>query len=244
MSSRTIVLAAAILGLGLAACEVSVGPATVVQGSGNVKSETRDVHGFDRVALTGVGTLSITQGSTEGLTIQTDDNLLPHLRSDVEGTTLRLGPRSGVEVRPTKTLHYDLQVKQIRGLEVAGAADVQAASLNASQLDLTFTGASQADLGQVNADALTVVISGSGEVTVAGRAARQTVTISGAGKYMASGLAGQQATVTVTGAGDCAVRVSDHLAVTITGAGNVSYYGSPSVDEHVTGAGSVTRAGA
>jgi hypothetical protein len=236
-------LAVALAALGLAACDVHVGPAEVIQGSGNVRTESRDVHGFDAVALSGVGTLAVTQGSSEALTIQAEDNVLPRLRSDVQNGTLQLGPRPATEINVTRPIRYDLTVRQLSSISATGAAAVQASSLSAGQLAVSMTGASHADLGHVTATSLTVVVTGSGEVTVAGQAPVQTVTISGAGRYVASDLASQRATVTVTGAGDCAVQVSDHLAVTITGAGHVGYTGSPTVDEHVTGAGSVTRSG-
>src|SRR5262249_24541080 len=81
LMTRLIVAIAGLAALALTACEVHVGRVDVVRGSGNVKSESRDVRDFDRVGVSGVGTLTITQGSTESLTIQAEDNLLPLLRS-------------------------------------------------------------------------------------------------------------------------------------------------------------------
>jgi Putative auto-transporter adhesin, head GIN domain len=239
-------LRSALLGLAavvaLTACDLHIGPAEIVQGSGNVKTESRQVQGFDKVELNGVGTLTITQGSTEALTVQAEDNLLPRLRSDVSGGTLRLGPQ-GVAIGPTKPVRYDLSVKQLSGIALTGAADVDAANLQADQLALKTTGSGNLNVGRLTASSLTVDVTGSGTVTVSGQVPRQMVTISGAGRYRAASLASQQATVQVTGAADCAVRVSDHLMVTISGAGHVSYAGSPTVDERVTGAGQITRTG-
>lgn len=243
MRPRSVVALAMVSLASLAACELHVGPADVVQGSGTVKTESRQVQGFDKVELNGVGTLTITQGSTEALSIQAEDNLLPRLRSDVDGGTLRLGPK-GATISPTKPIRYDLSVKQLSAVSVTGAAEVQAASLQADQLTVKVTGAGRVDIGRLTSSgSLTVEVTGSGQVTVSGQVPRQTVSISGAGKYQAAKLATQQATIDVTGAADCAVRVSDHLTVSISGAGHVAYTGSPTVDEHVTGAGSVTRTG-
>src|SRR5262249_45160714 len=60
---------AALAALVLTGCDIHVGPVNVVRGSGNVKTESREVHDFDRVDVSGGGTLTITQGSTESLTI-------------------------------------------------------------------------------------------------------------------------------------------------------------------------------
>ncbi len=243
MNGRTALLIGPLLAVGLAGCELQVGPAEVVQGSGNVKIESREVQGFDRVEVSGVGSLTITQGATEALTIQAEDNLLPRLRSTVENGTLQLAPTPGTEISPTKPIRYDLKVKQLRAIGLSGVPDVTAASLNADQLDLSVSGAGRMNLAHVAANTLAVHITGAGAVTVSGQAPQQKVSISGAGRYAAADLASQQATIDISGAGNCAVRASEHLSATISGAGHVTYRGSPTVEEHVSGAGSVTKAG-
>ncbi len=92
----------------------------MVQGSGNVKTESREVQGFDLVEVAGVGSLTITQGATEALTIQAEDNLLPRLRSTVQNGTLQLGPSPGSEIGPTRPTRYDLKVKQLRAIGLSG----------------------------------------------------------------------------------------------------------------------------
>jgi Putative auto-transporter adhesin, head GIN domain len=236
---RALLLLAA---LALAACQVDVGPTHLVRGSGVERTETRQVHDFDRVALDGLGTLTITQGTTEALTVQAEDNVLPLLHSDVEGGTLRLGPRDAA-IDPTRPIRYDLTLKRLTGLEVTGAAQVRSAAIQSDQLAVKVTGAGRVDVDRLTASSLTVEITGTGDVRLAGEVSRQTVSISGAGAFRGGDLATQQATVDVTGAADCQVRVSEHLTVTISGAGHVGYIGSPTVDQHVSGAGRVTRAG-
>ena len=54
------------------ACEIPLGINTV-RGSGNVVTEEREVSGFERVALSGVGQVIVTQGEEEALTVETDD---------------------------------------------------------------------------------------------------------------------------------------------------------------------------
>jgi hypothetical protein len=243
MIPRTTLLAAALLALGLAACGYDLGQVGGLQGSGNVKSESRDVHGFDRVVLAGIGTLNITQGTAEALTIHAEDNLLPKIGSVVQGGTLTLAPVSGTNLQPTKPIVYDLTVQQLRGIEVAGSGDVRASGLTTDQLLLSMSGSGTMDTSRISADTLTVQLSGSGAVTASGHAARQMVTISGSGRYVAGDLSSQQAVVGVTGSGSSAVNVSDTLTAIISGSGDVSYRGTPRVQQHITGSGSVTKSG-
>ncbi len=238
---RALLLAGA--GLTLAACSISIGPAGVVQGSGHARTESRTVQGFDQVSVSGSGTLTITQGGAEGLSITADDNVLPSLRSDVSGGRLQLGPQGPSVVNPQTPIRYELTVKQVSSVSLSGSADMRAASLDANQLGINISGSGTADVGRLTANGLTTRISGSGTVTVAGQAAQQTVDITGNGTYRAANLASRRATVNVAGSGDCALRVSDSLDVHIAGSGSVSYVGSPSITEHVSGSGSITKAG-
>jgi hypothetical protein len=72
----TIVLVVVLL---FAACELQA-----IEGSGQVRRESRVVGGFTAVNFSSFGELTLVQGDTEALTIETDDNLLPYV-------TLRYG---------------------------------------------------------------------------------------------------------------------------------------------------------
>jgi Putative auto-transporter adhesin, head GIN domain len=245
MIRRTTLLAVSLpaLALGLAACEIGIGPVNIVRGSGHVQSETRNVHDFDRVELDGVGSLTITRGAAEALTIQAEDNLLPKIGSVVKDGTLTLAPVPGAHIEPTKPIRYELTVKQLRAIDISGAGDAVASGLGADQLDLSVSGAGRLATTNITSSALTVHMSGSGIVTVSGQASRQTVSISGVGRYVAPDLASQQAVIDISGAGSSAVKVSDHLKVTVSGAGKVTYTGTPSLEQDISGAGSVSKTG-
>jgi len=101
----------------------SSGPS--VKGSGNVVAETRPVSQFDRVSVSGAGHLAIVQGDQESLTIETDDNLLPLIKSEVAGGLLKLGPEN-VNLNPTRTIRYQLRLKDLRELHLSGALEAEA----------------------------------------------------------------------------------------------------------------------
>jgi hypothetical protein len=227
----------------VAACEFPVGPVNVISGSGHVKTEARTVSGFDRVALGGDGTLVITQGASESLNITADDNILPKLRSDVEGGTLQLGPQNNTTVRPTSTIHYDLTVKQLHGVTLAGSADMRSDAVSTDQLEVRVAGSGSARIARLTTDAVTVSVAGSGSINLAGTAGQQAVDISGSGTYQASDLASKQTSVNISGSGDCRLKVSDSLSVRILGSGHVSYSGSPTVNQQILGSGSITHSG-
>lgn len=213
-----------------------------VSGSGSVISETRPVGNFTQIVLTGGGEVSLIQGSTTGLVIESDDNLLPYLTSEVRDGELRLGVKPGVGISPTR-LRYTITVKDLRSLSVNGAAAVKVGQLSGSELDINISGYGTIALPDVQVDALSIRLSGSGSVTAAGRADQLNVQISGAGGFTGPDLHSQQADVHISGVGQATVWVTDSLTSNIGGIGSVSYYGSPSVHKTNGGLGIVRSIG-
>lgn len=203
-----------------AACGPVGGP-TVGTGSGNVKTESRSVSGFNAVTFSSAGELTIRQTGTESLSITAEDNILPLITTTVSGQTLNIGFKSNTAMLPTRGITYALTVKNLNAITVSGAGNI------------TFN--------DINTDTLRVTLSGVGKLTLAGTATSQGVTLSGAGAYDASNLASNTARVTVSGAGNARVKVRDTLDATVTGVGSIIYFGNPTVTQHVTGAGSVHK---
>lgn len=213
-----------------------------VKGSGNVVTETRQVRQFDQVGLSGSGHMSIMQGDHESLTIEADDNLLPLIKSDLAGSLLKIGPEN-VNLRPTRTIQYRLQLKSLKGLLLAGSVEAEAPSIQSDHLRVVISGSGRIQVPKLETDDLVVQVSGSGEVHLAGRVNRQTVQISGSGNYSAGGCESQDASVNISGSGDATVWARQKLEGHVSGSGDVGYYGSPQVSTHVSGSGGVRALG-
>ncbi len=57
-------------------------------GSGNVINQTRSIQGVNQVSLDGTGPVLVIQGNQESLTIEAEDNIIPHIVSSVKGNRL------------------------------------------------------------------------------------------------------------------------------------------------------------
>lgn len=230
------------------ACSMSINGKSlaVVNGSGKVVTETREVSNFNKLVFSGLGDITITQGSTESLTIEAEDNILPHITTAVSGGTLKIGfdteSASNLYI-PTKGIKFNLGVKSLNGIDVTGAGNLQCAGLTTDNLALTLSGAGNVNIKNLQASSATTTISGAGNIDLAGKSAQQSLKSSGIGNYRTGDLNSQKATVNISGAGGATVWATDSLDVTISGAGSVSYYGNPSVTKNVTGIGSVKSLG-
>lgn len=218
----------------------------VTRGSGNVKTETRDVSNFHQVALAGFGDLNITQGDSEGLTIEAEDNLLPFITTNVQDGTLTIGVKPGINalsVVPTKQVKYELQVKNLDAVQLSGAGNITAPTLKSENLTLGTSGAGNLNFPQIATQKLSTTLSGAGGLAVGGQAQTQDVALSGFGNYNAGDLQTASTSVNLTGAGNATVWASETLNAQISGAGNISYYGSPQVTQKVSGVGTIKSLG-
>jgi hypothetical protein len=230
------IVLAAIVSSGIGGCGRMSGSGP--EGSGRVVTETRAVSGFSAIDLRGVGQVVLAVGQPEALTVEAEDNLLSEISTTVSGDTLILELKQG---RPTKPIVYRVTARQVTALSTSGAGDIETAALATARLRTHQNGAGNIRLGQLDAQELDSTLAGAGSLDVRGTASTFAVTISGAGKINARELAVRDAQVTVSGAGDAALRVSDALRVRISGAGNVEYVGNPRVEREISGVGQVRQ---
>ncbi len=230
--------------LGPSACGTIA--AHVIEGSGKVVTEERPVSGVNRVSLTGSGELTITQGKEESLTVETDDGMMRYIKTGMKEGTLILGFTNEVKnksIRPIKPIKFNLNVRQIAGLNLSGSGSINTASLETDRLEIVISGSGDVRIDSLTAQELVARLSGSGQLNLAGQAGEQDVRISGSGRYRAGQLQSRTAMMEVSGSGNATVWVNDTLDVQISGSGNVQYYGSPSVGRKISGSGRLTSLG-
>jgi hypothetical protein len=230
-----------LLALLLSACGFNV-----VHGSGNITTESRDVSDFTEVDFSGFGEMTIVQGETEGLTIETDDNLQPYIKATVSGGRLTIGDADGNWMRilrPTDSIRYVLSVKSLEAVDLSGAGTVEAEQLIAENLALDESGAGKITIGELATDELSVSMSGAGLVELAGVVTSQQVDMSGLGSYEAGDLESQVAEIDLSGAGSATVWVVEELDASLSGAGSIRYYGSPQTSSSTSGVGTIQSLG-
>ena len=238
----------------------------VIEGSGNISSEDREVQNFDRIQLTGAGDVIITQGQTELVIVEADDNLLPYIETEVRTGKLVLGFTDEVSdknIRPSRAIKFYVNLIDITTLEISGAGDVSSDSLNterlkvevdgagdvtfdrltADQFDIEVDGASDVQVEQLSAQDVDVNINGSANIRLSGDTYEQNINIDGSGDYLADDLHSQLTDITIQGIGDITVWTVDNLAVHIPGTGTVRYYGDPVVRFSDPGNGELEQLG-
>ncbi|MBF0546124.1 MAG: DUF2807 domain-containing protein [Candidatus Riflebacteria bacterium] len=204
-----------LLTVGICACS------TGVQGSGNEKNDLRKVDPFDSIAISGAYELSAESGKPEQkLEINTDDNLLPLIKTEVSNGLLKI--YSTESISPSKTVKISITALNLK--------------------DVSFSGAGKISLSGIKNPAFKMTISGAGSVNCTGETDAFDLNISGAGSIDAKDLKVKKSYVSMSGAGSAKVYASEELNAEISGVGSVDYFGNPAkVNQKISGMGKLTK---
>ena len=220
-----------------------VGPTE--KGSGNMTTQTREVSDFHAVEVSYPADVFISQGSSESLKIEAEDNVLPGLQTQVRNNTLEIFYKEDGKkvVRPTKPVKITIVVKDLDRVDFESAGKLDITGINTDSFDVSVSGAGDLKIKDLTAKALGVNLSGAGSMSADGTADDLDLNISGFGSFDGKDLNSKTASVMLSGAGSASVRATDTLDTEISGAGSVSYYGSPKITKQISGVGDVKHAG-
>lgn len=199
--------------LSLGGCHI-----TGIRGDGNIVTENRPVQEFSSVEAEGAFDIEWVTGPAS-CTIRTDENLLRHVETSMNGKMLRLEWHG--QLRPTHGMKVKLASSSLTGARLTGAVRLAASRLSGKGFYLEGTGATR--------------------VTVDGAVNELIATMSGASKLDAESLQVKVAELSISGAGKAEVSASETLKVAISGAGKVTYNGNPTVEKHISGAGTIRK---
>ena len=235
-------------GLALLAAAALFGSAqaATLDGSGRAATETRAVSGFQAISLRGDIDVVVRQGSSEGVQVRADDNLLPLVQTVVEGTgdarTLLIQVKPGDSLRAKTPVVVTVDVVKLTALDSSGSGDILLEPLKTPMLTLSISGASDAKLRQLDTERFSISIAGSGDVEASGRAARLDVSIAGSGDVRTRELAAGDVSVSIAGSGDASVAAQKSISVSIAGSGDVEYVGPATLAQsRIAGSGSVRQ---
>lgn len=213
-----------------------------VVGNGQRTSETRSVGDFQSITIGDGIDLRLKQAQSTQVTVQGDANVLPWVELGVAADqTLRVRWKRGVSVQTRSPVVVEVAAPMIRSVAADGSSAIDIDTLRVPQLALSLSGSGNARARGLQHDELSVAITGSGDVKLAGESGRARISISGSGAVDAAQLAAGDVTINIAGSGDATVQASRALNVSIAGSGHVVYSGSPSVNQAVAGSGSVRR---
>ena len=268
---RRTVIALASLAI-LAGCAVIVVPdgdggmsyksaysSNAVQGDGKNVVENRQVATLDSLDVNGPMQVEVRVGQQTALQLEGDSNILPLIRTDASGGTLRVWVEGSI--RTSNPIRITYSTPALRQLSANGSGSMSVSGLNGAPLELSLNGSRSVRLsgnvaqldarlngsGGLNASGLdsgstTARLNGSGRLDL-GRVNGESLNLDlrGSGGANASGNV-RNMTVRLNGSGsaDLAGLTSQSADLSSNGSGGISATVTQSVVAYANGSGGVT----
>ncbi|MFD1257376.1 head GIN domain-containing protein [Mucilaginibacter terrae] len=212
----------------------------------SIEIQDRHLSGFSSVNVAGSFDVYITQGSTESVKVEADDEVIDKIITEVKGGVLKIYTKStngfswnwsGDRKRVVRVTAKDLSA-----ISLTGSGDVYFKDgIRTQNLIVNLSGSGDIT-GKIDVKNLQTAVVGSGDITLTGRADNSVVKVSGSGDYSGRNLISINATVRVVGSGDASVNVSDKLDASVAGSGDVHYTGAAkNVATSKSGSGDISK---
>ncbi len=219
------ILITALFSLSLISCAQET-----VKGNGNMNSETRTVNkNFDGVESAGAFDVVINDAAQDGkIKLEGESNILEKIEVEVQGTTLVIKTKKGVNLNFRKAVKVTLNAQNLKSIGLSGSGNITAKGVQKSNdFSVALSGSGDIETG-ISAQNTNVAISGSGNIKLSGNSNKLKIGISGSGDVNAFGLKTTDTEIGVSGSGDVEVTCSGSLTGAVAGSGDIFYKGNPS----------------
>ncbi|HUS86448.1 MAG TPA: head GIN domain-containing protein [Bacteroidales bacterium] len=212
-----------------------------INGSGDVKTETRNLEGFTGVKTATAVDIYLTQGNNFDVVVEADDNLLEYIVTEVKDDALNVY-LDKVFITGKKTMIVHVTMPEIEFIKASSAGDVIGQTpIKADNLKVSTSSAGDVNI-EVTAKTLYLSTSSSGDITISGEADYLEASTSSAGDIKGYELTVREADVSASSAGDVKITVTERLKARASSAGDIYYQGNPEyVDAKSSSAGDVVK---
>ena len=193
---------------------------TGITGSGTAATQTRHLDAFSGVDLAASCNVTIQVGGRPSVVVRADDNLLRHVKTRARAGTLTIWTTGSFTTN--SPMSVQISTPSLQALALSGSGAITA--------------------GNIQAQRLTVTLSGSGMVRASGTVTHLDVSLGGSGEAQLGQLAARDVHGILKGSGRIVTRATDTLQASVPGSGTIIYSGHPAhVTTRITGSGTVTR---
>jgi hypothetical protein len=210
-----------------------------LEGSGELKSDTRLLKPFTRIELNTDAKVIITKDTVQSIRVEAQPNVLKVLTTEVSGKWLYIDLDGCLADHKPITVY--ISTPSFETIEVDGSGSVEGrGSFNGEKITLSIDGSGSINIG-LSANEVKSEIKGSGNMNLSGSARKFDVDLSGSGDVNAQEMPSGVCKVNVRGSGNCRIFAINKLAVDIAGSGNVFYKGTPDITTNITGSGKLEK---
>ncbi len=227
-----------VLALGLNSCTKEV-----VNGSGPVVSEQRNINNYTAIDLQLSATIYYTEADTFSMEIIAQQNVIDEISTDVNDGKLVIRLPWDTKLKSYNTITINIAAPAVSDFTVSGSGNIYSNNiLHVLNSDFNISGSGKIEIIGVETNDIDARISGSGRLTInGGTSINADITISGSGNANIENVMSEYVTTNTSGSGDCRVFATNTLDVKISGSGKVYYAGNPSITKSISGSGKLIQ---
>ncbi|MFD1615224.1 head GIN domain-containing protein [Gelatiniphilus marinus] len=216
----------AILSLTLFSCNFDINMNSGVKGNGNVQIVDRTVtESFLAIKATEGLDVYLTQGNSESISVEADENLHELILTEVIDGVLKIHTSQNIGKATAKKVMVSF--KDVSAITSTSGSDVYSTNtISANHLKLKSTSGSDMEL-DVNTSILECKSTSGSDLKLSGKTNKLIAEATSGSDIKASNLIAESSEVKATSGADISVNTVKELTAKATSGGDIKYYGNP-----------------
>ncbi|WP_456440703.1 head GIN domain-containing protein, partial [Psychroserpens sp.] len=239
MTTLTKLIVTALLGVLLTSCNFDFNMG--VKGNGNVTTTDRELNGdFNAIEVSRGLDVYLTQGETEGIRVQADENLQDIIMVEVENGVLTIYADENISSAASKKIMVNF--KNIDRISASSGSDVVSTTIiTANELKIHTSSGSDVEL-EVEVESLICESSSGSDIKLSGTTNTFRADATSGSDIKAAKLKAIKTTAQANSGADITVNTSKELTANASSGGDIKYYGNPEKVEKSDGpSGSIRK---
>lgn len=199
-----------------------------IEGNGKLVTRTVDVKSFDALKASGVYDLKLSQGTSESVRIEADENLqeLFHVRNDGSKLIIEMDKLKNTKLNSKNRMRVYVTFKNLKNMELSTVGNVSSEKrLSFDDLEFRNSNVGNVDL-ELTANKINVQNRNVGNVELSGKAQDAVFTNRGVGNFKAGDFVVQTVEIENSGIGSAEVNAEKGLKVNDNMMGKVKNKGA------------------
>ncbi len=211
-----------------------------IKGSGDVKTEVRNLSGFTKVESDGSINVFINKATAFEVKVEADDNLIPYIVTEVKGNALVVRMKDNVNIRNARKMTVYVSMPKLTALATRGSGSITSESKFSGDEIVVKTQGSGSINFSFDGKSAAISAHGSGGIKFTGSISKVEVSAHGSGGIRAQ-LESESAHLSVGGSGSVNISGSaKDVVAEVQGSGSIDGYSfmTKNLNATVQGSGS------
>jgi hypothetical protein len=199
-----------------------------IDGNGNIQSEKRLVAEFTGVENTTSFDVDVTADSVFLVEVTADENILPLIKTSVRGNDLIIDTDYDQCINHWNSVSINIHMPSLEYIESNGSGNMDVYDFDCGDLEVQNSGSGDVDLTSIYVvRKIKISVSGSGDVSISGKAREGDYHLSGSGDISAEDMLLDNCYAVNSGSGDIKCFAYLLLNAQLNGSGDILYYTVP-----------------